>query len=167
MRTLVITPTYNERENPELLAEAVLSQPGELEYLIVDDNSPDGTGELADQIAAREPRFQVLHRAGKLGLGSAYREAFASCDVVISSGGASDGDEDHTQAALNSVCAELVFWRLAMKPGRPMAVGSLGNKRLFCLPGNPVAAFVCYRLAAAAVARRALLRRFAFVAWAS
>ncbi len=78
-----------------------------------------------------------------------YREAFASCDVVISSGGASDGDEDHTQKALRALGAELVFWRLAMKPGRPMAVGSLGKKRLFCLPGNPVAAYVCYRLLAA------------------
>lgn len=78
-----------------------------------------------------------------------YRKAFASCDVVISSGGASDGDEDHTQTALQALGAELVFWRLAMKPGRPMAVGSLGEKRLFCLPGNPVAAFVCYRLLAA------------------
>ena len=80
---------------------------------------------------------------------AAYRGAFASCDVVISSGGASDGDEDHTQTALRALGAELVFWRLAMKPGRPMAVGSLGRQRLFCLPGNPVAAFVCYRLLAA------------------
>lgn len=78
-----------------------------------------------------------------------YREAFASCDVVISSGGASDGDEDHTQTALRALGADLVFWRLAMKPGRPMAVSSLGKKQLFCLPGNPVAAFVCYRLLAA------------------
>ena len=80
---------------------------------------------------------------------TAYRDAFASCDVVISSGGASDGDEDHTQAALHMIGAKLVFWRLAMKPGRPMAVGSLGRKHLFCLPGNPVAAFICYRLLAA------------------
>ena len=80
---------------------------------------------------------------------NAYRNALASCDVVISSGGASDGDEDHTQAAMRMIGAELVFWRLAMKPGRPMAVGSLGRKKLFCLPGNPVAAFVCYRLLAA------------------
>ncbi len=80
---------------------------------------------------------------------NAYRDAFAGCDVVISSGGASDGDEDYTQAALHMIGAKLVFWRLAMKPGRPMAVGSLGEKQLFCLPGNPVAAFVCYRLLAA------------------
>ncbi len=106
MRTLVITPTYNERDNLELLAEAVLSQPGELEYLIVDDNSPDGTGELADQIAAREPRFQVLHRAGKLGLGSAYREAFRKAledgfDAVISM----DGDWSHDPSYLPQLAA--------------------------------------------------------------
>ena len=82
-------------------------------------------------------------------LSAAYQKAFASCDVVISSGGASDGDEDHTQTALRAIGAELVFWRMAIKPGRPMAVGSLGRQRLFCLPGNPVAAFVCYRLLAA------------------
>ncbi|MDG1400385.1 MAG: glycosyltransferase, partial [Candidatus Binatia bacterium] len=101
MRTLVITPTYNERENLELLAAAVLSQPGDLEYLIVDDNSPDGTGDLADQIAEREERFHVMHRAGKLGLGSAYREAFRRAlqegyDAVISM----DGDWSHDPSYL-------------------------------------------------------------------
>ena len=96
MKTLVVTPTYNERDNLEALAEAVLSVPGELHYLVVDDNSPDGTGELADQIAQKTDRFQVLHRAGKLGLGSAYREAFGRAleqgyDQVISM----DGDWSH------------------------------------------------------------------------
>ena len=106
MRTLVITPTYNERENIEGLAEAVLAVPGELHYLIVDDNSPDGTGDLADQIAQREPRFQVLHRAGKLGLGSAYREAFTLAleqgfDAVISM----DGDWSHDPKYLPDLVA--------------------------------------------------------------
>ena len=84
-------------------------------------------------------------------LTTTYNHALASCDVVISSGGASDGDEDHTQTALKAIGADLVFWRLAMKPGRPMAVASRDAKRLFCLPGNPVAAFVCYRLLVAPV----------------
>lgn len=84
-------------------------------------------------------------------LTTAYAEALAACDVVISSGGASDGDEDHTQQALTDNDMALVFWRLAMKPGRPMAVGASGDKRVFCLPGNPVAAFVCYRLLTAPV----------------
>ncbi|MEO2168840.1 MAG: polyprenol monophosphomannose synthase [bacterium] len=106
MRTLVVTPTYNERENLEALADAVLALPNELEYLIVDDNSPDGTGELADQIAAREPRFHVLHRAGKMGLGSAYREAFQHAlnegyDAVISM----DGDWSHDPKYLPELTA--------------------------------------------------------------
>lgn len=104
MRTLVITPTYNERDNIEALAEAVLSAPGELHYMIVDDNSPDGTGEIADQIAARNSRFQVMHRPGKLGLGSAYREAFTKAleqgyDAVISM----DGDWSHDPKYLPSL----------------------------------------------------------------
>ena len=79
-------------------------------------------------------------------LTSAYEAALATHDVVISSGGASDGIEDHTQAAMQAVGADCAFWRLAMKPGRPMAVGQKGKKLIFCLPGNPVAAFVCTKL---------------------
>jgi molybdopterin molybdotransferase len=77
---------------------------------------------------------------------AAYEVALQKADVVISSGGASDGIEDHTQRAMQAVGAECAFWRLAMKPGRPMAVGRHGKKLIFCLPGNPVAAFVCTRL---------------------
>ena len=76
MKILVITPTYNERENLENLCEAVLAQPIGADYLVVDDNSPDGTGEVADEIARRTPRFRVIHRPAKLGLGTAYVEAF-------------------------------------------------------------------------------------------
>ena len=79
-------------------------------------------------------------------LADCYEQALQCADVVISSGGASDGIEDHTQNAMQQIGAECVFWRLAMKPGRPMAVGQRGKELLFCLPGNPVAAFVCTRL---------------------
>jgi dolichol-phosphate mannosyltransferase len=75
-RALVIIPTYNERENLERLVGLVLAADPRLSILVVDDNSPDGTGELADRLAAQEPRFHVLHRAGKLGLGTAYIEGF-------------------------------------------------------------------------------------------
>jgi dolichol-phosphate mannosyltransferase len=72
----VVLPTYNERENLEGISSAILSSLPEAELLIVDDSSPDGTGVLADTIAAGEPRVQVLHRAGKEGLGAAYRHGF-------------------------------------------------------------------------------------------
>ena len=88
-------------------------------------------------------------------LTDAYSRALANCDVVLSSGGASDGDEDHTQAAMADNNVDPVFWRLAIKPGRPMSGGILrdenGGKPVLCLPGNPVAAYVCFRLAAAPV----------------
>jgi len=73
---LVVLPTYNELEALEGIVEAVLAEDERLEVLIVDDASPDGTGELADGIARRETRVQVLHREGKLGLGSAYIAGF-------------------------------------------------------------------------------------------
>jgi dolichol-phosphate mannosyltransferase len=75
-RSLVIVPTFNERENLPRLIPAILAQHPSLEVLVVDDGSPDGTGALADQIAAEEPRVHVLHREGKLGLGTAYLAGF-------------------------------------------------------------------------------------------
>ena len=73
---LIIVPTYNERENlPEIVA-AVHRELPEADLLIVDDNSPDGTGKLADEIAAKDKQVAVLHRAGKLGLGTAYIAGF-------------------------------------------------------------------------------------------
>ena len=72
----VVLPTYNELENLEKMAGAILAALPEASLLVVDDNSPDGTGQLADTIAAREPRVQVLHRDAKEGLGAAYRHGF-------------------------------------------------------------------------------------------
>jgi len=72
----VVLPTYNERENLEPMATAILAALPEASLLVVDDGSPDGTGELADTLAAREPRIAVLHRPGKEGLGAAYRDGF-------------------------------------------------------------------------------------------
>ena len=76
MKALVIIPTYNERENVVPLLTAIFALGLSVEVLIVDDNSPDGTGAIADEIAARDPRVTVLHRAGKQGLGSAYVAGF-------------------------------------------------------------------------------------------
>ena len=75
-RILIVTPTYNERENLETFLGSVHGALPQADILVVDDNSPDGTGKLADEIAARDERVKVMHRPGKLGLGSAYLEAF-------------------------------------------------------------------------------------------
>lgn len=75
-RALVIVPTYNERDNIAHIVPAILSQDPSLEVLIVDDGSPDGTGAVADEMAAADPRIHVIHREGMLGLGTAYRAGF-------------------------------------------------------------------------------------------
>lgn len=76
-KALVVIPTYNERENIERLAETVLALPQNLHILIVDDGSPDGTGQVADALARRYPaRVSVLHREKKAGLGMAYVAGF-------------------------------------------------------------------------------------------
>jgi dolichol-phosphate mannosyltransferase len=76
MKALVIVPTYNERENLPQLLPAILSQGEAFHVLVVDDNSPDGTGAIADEMAAAEPRVNVIHRDGKRGLGTAYVAGF-------------------------------------------------------------------------------------------
>jgi dolichol-phosphate mannosyltransferase len=75
-RALVIVPTYNERANIAKLIETVLAQDPRVDVLVVDDGSPDGTGALVDTIRQREPRVNVLHRASKMGLGTAYLAGF-------------------------------------------------------------------------------------------
>lgn len=115
-----------------------------------------GTAQVAD---ANGPMLQGLlagdgHLAQMGGIIPDNREALSAAfgagledsDVLITTGGASDGIEDHTQAAMADNQVDCLFWRLAMKPGRPMAVGMKAGKLVICLPGNPVAVFVCYRL---------------------
>jgi len=75
-RVLICVPTYNERDNLANLVAAVHGSLPDADLLVIDDNSPDGTGALADELAARDPHLKVLHRAGKLGLGTAYLEGF-------------------------------------------------------------------------------------------
>lgn len=76
MRIAVVIPTYNEAENLPRLVSALFALPLDLHLLIVDDNSPDGTGRIADELAKEGQRVRVLHHAGKLGLRSAYLEGF-------------------------------------------------------------------------------------------
>lgn len=75
-RTLVVIPTYNERENLPLIAARLMTSLPEVDILIVDDNSPDGTGAIASALASGHDRVHVLHHAGKQGLGAAYRAGF-------------------------------------------------------------------------------------------
>ncbi|HLF28650.1 MAG TPA: polyprenol monophosphomannose synthase [Anaerolineae bacterium] len=76
MKPAVIVPTYNEHDNIDALLAQLLALPVALSVIVVDDNSPDGTGQLADAWVARESRVRVVHRAGKLGLGTAYIAGF-------------------------------------------------------------------------------------------
>jgi dolichol-phosphate mannosyltransferase len=75
-RALVIIPTYNERENIRAIIDNVLSKDPRIDILVVDDGSPDGTGQLVDDAAASNPRLFAIHRAAKMGLGTAYLEGF-------------------------------------------------------------------------------------------
>jgi dolichol-phosphate mannosyltransferase len=76
MEKLIIIPTYNERDNIDPLLERLLALPFELEVLVVDDGSPDGTADRVKAWVAKSPRVHLLQRPGKMGLGSAYRDGF-------------------------------------------------------------------------------------------
>ncbi len=100
-RAIVCLPTYDERENLEPILRAILAAAPEVDVLVIDDSSPDGTGALADAFAAHEPRVNVLHRAGKEGLGKAYLAGFAwalerGYDLVLEM----DADFSHDPAHL-------------------------------------------------------------------
>ncbi|WP_242340406.1 MULTISPECIES: polyprenol monophosphomannose synthase [Anaeromyxobacter] len=103
---IVCLPTYDERENLEPIVAGILAATPDVDVLVVDDSSPDGTGELADRLAAREPRVHVLHRAAKQGLGRAYLAAF---DWALSRGYAyvleMDADFSHDPRYLPALLA--------------------------------------------------------------
>ena len=96
--------------------------------------------------AGHEPIDYGIIKDDEEALFEAMTRAVNECDVVISSGGASAGVEDHTQTVLKLMQAELLFWRVAIKPGRPVAAAKKDGKAIFCLPGNPVAVQVCFTL---------------------
>jgi len=75
-KVLVIIPTYNEKENITKIVPEVLSLHSEIDILIVDDNSPDGTGHIAEQFEKETPRVHIMHRPSKMGMGKAYRDGF-------------------------------------------------------------------------------------------
>ncbi|GAB3657881.1 polyprenol monophosphomannose synthase [Actinocorallia lasiicapitis] len=109
MRTVVIIPTYNEIENLPLITGRVRAATPEADILVVDDNSPDGTGELADRLAAADPRLRVMHRTTKDGLGGAYLAGFRwaiaeGYDVMVEM----DADGSHKPEELPLLLAALI-----------------------------------------------------------
>ncbi len=107
-KVLVVIPTYNELENLPIIVAGVRAAAPEVNILIADDNSPDGTGEVADGLAAKDKAVQVLHRANKSGLGAAYLEAFQwakanEFDVVVEM----DADGSHSPTDLVKILAAL------------------------------------------------------------
>jgi dolichol-phosphate mannosyltransferase len=108
LKAMVVIPTYNEAENIERMVRTIRAMPEGIEVIIVDDGSPDGTGETADRMAREDRGVHVLHRKGKLGLGSAYVEGFKfalrnGVDVVMEM----DADFSHDPAALPDFLAKV------------------------------------------------------------
>lgn len=118
MESLIVIPTYDERENIENIARALLLLPLDLHVLVVDDNSPDGTGKFVETWSATEPRIHVLHRPAKMGLGGAYitgfKWALANTDARYIF--EMDADFSHDPRAIPEF--------LAMIPNADLVVGS-------------------------------------------
>jgi glycosyltransferase involved in cell wall biosynthesis len=132
-RTLVILPTFNERLNLEAIAGGVRGQG--CDVLVVDDNSPDGTGEVADSLARADPGVHVLHRSGKLGLGTAYIAGLQhgvrnGYDLLVTM----DADGSHNPAHLPALIA-------AARRTRGVAIGSR------YIPGGAIVGWKRHRLA--------------------
>lgn len=162
MKVIVVMPTYNERENIEAITKAVLANGPEWHILVVDDNSPDGTGKIVDELIKSEPRIAVLHRAGKMGLGTAYREGLTralelGCDFACTM----DSDLSHDPKALPALLklaqehgsahgsryvrgGAVVDWRLPRKinsgAANILTRAILGSRVRDCTSG-----FRCYR----------------------
>jgi dolichol-phosphate mannosyltransferase len=118
VRTIVVLPTYNEAENLDAFARRLRTELPDLDLLVVDDNSPDGTGAIADALAAELGGIKVLHRSDKSGLGSAYRDGFRvaldeQAEVIVSM----DADFSHDIAAIPSLLG-------ALDAGADMVIGS-------------------------------------------
>ncbi len=148
-RVLVVTPTYDEAGSLAATVAAVFAAEPHVDVLVVDDASPDGTGDIADGLAAADPRLTVLHRARKEGLGRAYVAGFRVAldrgyDVIVEM----DADGSHPASALPSLLAAL-----ADDPGLGLAIGSryvpgggladwAAGRRLLSRAGNWYARFM-------------------------
>ena len=103
-KVLVIVPTYNERESLPVIVAGIRQAESDVDILIADDNSPDGTGEVADRLSSTDSSIQVLHRSAKAGLGAAYLDAFGwakyrGYDVVVEM----DADGSHRPVDLTKI----------------------------------------------------------------
>jgi dolichol-phosphate mannosyltransferase len=108
MHLAVVIPTYNEAENLPGLLSALFSLPLHLSVLVIDDNSPDGTGELAESLTSRYPGLHVLHRSQKQGLGTAYLQGFRHVlEWGVEAIGQMDADFSHDPQALIAMAKEL------------------------------------------------------------
>jgi len=162
-RGLVIVPTFNERENiPRILPE-ILAQDRRLEILVVDDASPDGTGALADEMSAADARIHVMHRAGKLGLGTAYLDGFRwgierGYDVLLEMDADFSHDPSHLPQFLEAIERfDLVLGSrylqgrvtVANWPISRLLLSYFANVYARCVTGLPVAdstgGFKCFR----------------------
>jgi len=115
---ILVLPTYNEAENIEPFIAAVLNSSPEMHVLIVDDDSPDGTGLIADRLAARHPTVRVMHRTGERGLGKAYRAGFtAVADAGYSTVVCMDADFSHDPSVIP-------MFVKAIESGADVVVGS-------------------------------------------
>lgn len=145
MKTVVVLPTYNEAENLPKIVSAIFAQnvPG-MEILVVDDNSPDGTGQLADELAERHPgRVHVLHRPGKQGLGRAYVAGFKhalelGADNIIEM----DADFSHPPSALPAMVEKMAEYDVVVGsryvPGGAVAQSWSPYRRLLSWWGSRV-----------------------------
>jgi dolichol-phosphate mannosyltransferase len=107
-RVLVVTPTYNEADNLEAFVRALFGAVPDAHVLVVDDGSPDGTGKIADRLAGSDERVRVLHRAGKLGIGTAYLDGFRfglreGYDVLVQMDTDLSHDPAHLPAMLRAI----------------------------------------------------------------
>ncbi|MEI7618404.1 MAG: polyprenol monophosphomannose synthase [Actinomycetota bacterium] len=141
MRTVVVVPTYQEADNIVRFLEEVRNSLPDAHILVVDDNSPDGTGKLADETAAELGNIHVLHRAAKQGLGSAYRHGFGEAlqgdyEVIVSM----DCDFSHDPKALPAMVARIEKGADAVVGSRYVAGGGTLNwpvhRRLLSRWGN-------------------------------
>ena len=150
MRALVVVPTYDERENIDEVVRRTLAVP-DVDLLVVDDGSPDGTGVRAEQLAADEPRMRVVHRASKDGLGAAYRHGLGiGMDEGYEALVEMDADLSHDPASLPALLAALEHADLAIGsryvpgggirnwPRHRLLLSAGGNLYVRLLTGLPV-----------------------------